>query len=44
MAEDENTNAAVLIERIAKEIGVSGEPILASYLELLLSKRSAVQS
>jgi len=44
MAEDENTDAAVLIERIAKEIGVFGEPILASYLELLLSKRSAVQS
>ena len=43
MAEDENSNAAVLIQRIAKEIGVSGEPILASYLELLLSKRSAVQ-
>ena len=44
MAEDENSNAAILIQRIAKEIGVSGEPILASYLELLLSKRSAVQS
>ena len=44
MAEDENSNAAVLIQRIAKEIGVSGEPILASYLELLLSKRSAVRS
>ena len=43
MAEDENSNAAILIQRIAKEIGVSGEPILASYLELLLSKRSAVQ-
>ena len=43
MAEDENSNVAVLIQRIAKEIGVSGEPILASYLELLLSKRSAVQ-
>ena len=43
LAEDENSNAAVVIERIAKEIGVSGEPILASYLELLLSKRSAVQ-
>ena len=43
LAEDENSNAAVVIERIAKEIGVSGEPILASYLELLLFKRSAVQ-
>ncbi len=44
MAEDENSDAAVRIEKIAKEIGVSGESILASYLELLLSKRSAVQS
>jgi adenylate cyclase class 2 len=44
IAADENSPADVLIERIAKEIGVSGEPILASYLELLLSKRSAVQS
>jgi adenylate cyclase class 2 len=44
MTADENSPAAVVIQRIAKEIGVSGEPILASYLELLLSKRSAVQS
>jgi adenylate cyclase class 2 len=44
MADNENSNAEARIERIAKEIGVSGEPILASYLELLLSKRSAVQS
>jgi adenylate cyclase class 2 len=44
MTADENSHAALLIESIAKEIGVSGEPILASYLELLLSKRSAVQS
>jgi adenylate cyclase class 2 len=44
LAEDENSNTAVRIEEIAKEIGVSGEPILASYLELLLSKRSAAQS
>ena len=29
------------IERIAQEIGVKGEPILASYLELLLAKRVA---
>ncbi len=43
MAEDENSNASEVIERIAKEIGVSGESILASYLELLLSKRTAVQ-
>ena len=44
LAEDENSNTAARIEEIAKEIGVSGEPILASYLELLLSKRSAAQS
>ena len=44
LADDEQSEAAALIQRIAKEIGVSGEPILASYLELLLSKRSAVQS
>ncbi|MFA4850443.1 MAG: class IV adenylate cyclase [Methanoregula sp.] len=44
IADDENSHAEALIEIIAKEIGVSGEPILASYLELLLSKRSAVQS
>jgi adenylate cyclase class 2 len=44
IAEDENSPAEARIEKIAKEIGVSGEPILASYLELLLSKRSAVQS
>lgn len=43
IAEDEHSPAAFLIERIAQEIGVSGEPILASYLELLLAKRSAVQ-
>jgi adenylate cyclase class 2 len=44
MTSDENSHAEAEIKRIAKEIGVSGEPILASYLELLLSKRSAVQS
>jgi adenylate cyclase class 2 len=44
LAEDENSDTAARIEEIAKEIGVSGEPILASYLELLLSKRSAAQS
>ena len=43
MAESENSDAADQIEKISKEIGVHGEPILASYLELLLSKRSAVQ-
>jgi len=44
LAEDANSDAAARIQEIAKEIGVFGEPILASYLELLLSKRSAVQS
>ena len=43
MAEDENSHAEATIGRIAKEIGVSGESILASYLELLLSKRTAAQ-
>jgi adenylate cyclase class 2 len=39
MTADENSHAASVIQRIAKEIGVSGEPILTSYLELLLAKR-----
>ena len=43
ITENENDNPTGLIEMIAKEIGVEGEPILASYLELLLAKRSAVQ-
>ncbi|MEI8331655.1 MAG: class IV adenylate cyclase, partial [Methanomicrobiales archaeon] len=42
MTSDENSHAEAEIKRIAKEIGVAGKPILASYLELLLSKRSAV--
>ena len=44
LAEDENADTVARIEKIAKEIGVYGEPILASYLELLLSKQSAAQS
>ena len=44
LAEDENSGTAARIEEIAKEIGVCGEPILASYLELLLSKQSGAQS
>jgi adenylate cyclase class 2 len=44
LAEDENSGTAVRIEKIAKEIGVCGEPILASYLEMLLSKQSGAQS
>ena len=44
LAEDESSDAAARIQEIAKEIGVDGEPILDSYLEMLLSKRSAAQS
>ncbi|MCX6688302.1 MAG: class IV adenylate cyclase [Methanoregula sp.] len=43
MTDENNTAATNEISKIAKEIGVTGEPILASYLELLLSKRSGVQ-
>ena len=34
-------NPTAAIEKIAKEIGAEGEPLLASYLELLLDKRAA---
>ena len=44
LSADENSNPTARIEEIAKEVGVFGEPILASYLELLLSKQSATQS
>ena len=44
LAEHDESDATARIEKTAKEIGVCGEPILASYLELLLSKRSAAQS
>jgi adenylate cyclase class 2 len=43
MTEGDDSIASAKIEKIAKELGIQGEPILASYLELLLSKRSAVQ-
>jgi adenylate cyclase class 2 len=39
LADTDTTRAATRIARIAKELGVGGEPILASYLELLLSKQ-----
>lgn len=39
MAEDESDNPTALIGKIAKEIGVVGEPILESYLEMLLAKK-----
>jgi len=44
IAETDTTDASARINKISKEIGVGGEPILASYLELLLAKRSAFQS
>ena len=40
IAEEDDTGAASRIGTIAKEMGVTGEPILASYLELLLAKRA----
>jgi len=43
MTENEADNPTDQIERIAQEIGVEGEPILASYLELLMAKKSAKQ-
>ena len=43
IAENEGPAAAGQIGQIAGELGVSGEPILASYLELLLAKRSGVR-
>jgi adenylate cyclase class 2 len=39
MAAGDDKVASAQIEKISKEIGIQGEPILASYLELLLSKR-----
>jgi adenylate cyclase, class 2 len=41
ITEDENDNPTEQIGKIAKEIGVEGEPILQSYLELILARRSA---
>lgn len=40
ITENENDNPTAVIEKIAREIGVKGEPLLASYLELLLTKRA----
>jgi adenylate cyclase class 2 len=39
MAEDNGADATGTIMKLAKEMGISGEPILASYLELLLATR-----
>ncbi len=44
LAERDDNVAAAEIKRVSKEIGIEGKPILASYLELLLAKRSGVQS
>jgi adenylate cyclase class 2 len=43
ITENETDNPTNRITRLAQEIGVTGEPILASYLELLLTRRSAVK-
>ena len=37
MAEKNGEDATAKIMKLAKEMGISGEPILASYLELLLA-------
>lgn len=39
IVEDEKDNPTAQIEKIGREIGAEGEPLLASYLELLLEKR-----
>ena len=44
IVENESDNPTGQIGKIAKEIGVDGEPILASYLELLLAKKTEGQS
>ncbi|MFA5347538.1 MAG: class IV adenylate cyclase [Methanoregula sp.] len=44
MAERDDNITSGEIKKVSKEIGVEGEPILASYLELVLAKRSGVQS
>jgi hypothetical protein len=43
MTDGDEKAASGQITIIAKEIGIQGEPILASYLELLLAKRSGVR-
>jgi adenylate cyclase class 2 len=39
MAEENGDGAEAKISALAKEMGISGEPILASYLELVLSRQ-----
>lgn len=43
MTDLDGPDATKQINTLAKEMGIYGKPILASYLELLLSKRSGVQ-
>jgi adenylate cyclase, class 2 len=43
IAENDVDNPTAVIETLAKEIGVEGETLLESYLELLLTKRAAGQ-
>jgi len=40
IGEDDGEDPSALIGSIARDIGAGGEPILASYLELLLEKRA----
>lgn len=40
ITEDEGENPTAEIEKIAREIGADGTPILESYLELVLAKRA----
>jgi len=44
ITKNEDENPTDQIGKIAKEIGVEGEPILASYLEMLLAKNPEGQS
>ncbi|MGB8219283.1 MAG: class IV adenylate cyclase [Methanoregula sp.] len=39
MTENNGSDATARIQNYAKEMGISGEPILASYLELILATR-----
>jgi adenylate cyclase class 2 len=43
IAEEGSKNTVDEIGKIAEKIGAGGQPILASYLELILAKRSGVQ-
>lgn len=43
ITENESENPTTMIEHIARDIGVTGTPILESYLELVLAARAKVQ-